>query len=263
MLKLVRCELWKLKRRKFILLVVLSAFLFPIPLTYFMTTPAMMADYPNKFDCYDALFNFVLGYSVQFLLPCIVGVVAAILFFMERDNETFKNLCTIPITSTQMVLAKVIVLFLFSILFCIASTVITAICGYLILGVVSKVGFELLMSVALGVMITAGTLPLITLVVFFSKTYIFSVLLCIFYTVMNVYVTFLFDVLPKLVLWLMPGSLTTLWTAQTMIDHGVDLHLEPAMAAIVPSGLQVFLILGGMTVVSGVLIDRIYRRRRD
>lgn len=59
----------------------------------------------------------VLGYGIQFLLPCIIGVIAAILFFMERDNDTFKNLRTIPVTSTQMVLAKIIVLFLFGIVF--------------------------------------------------------------------------------------------------------------------------------------------------
>ena len=64
----------------------------------------------------------VLGYGIQFLLPCIIGVIAAILFFMERDNDTFKNLRTIPVTSTQMVLAKIVVLFLFGIVFCVAST---------------------------------------------------------------------------------------------------------------------------------------------
>ena len=37
--------------------------------------------------------------------------------FMERDNDTFKNLRTIPVTSTQMVLAKIIVLFLFELFF--------------------------------------------------------------------------------------------------------------------------------------------------
>ena len=60
----------------------------------------------------------VLGYGIQFLLPCIIGVIAAILFFMERDNDTFKNLRTIPVTSTQMVLAKIIVLFLLELFLC-------------------------------------------------------------------------------------------------------------------------------------------------
>ena len=71
-----------------------------------------------------------LVFMIQFLLPCIIGVIAAILFFMERDNDTFKNLRTIPVTSTQMVLAKIIVLFLFGIVFCVASTIVTILCGF-------------------------------------------------------------------------------------------------------------------------------------
>ena len=46
----------------------------------------------------------------------------------ERDNDTFKNLRTIPVTSTQMVLAKIFVLFLFGIIFCVASTIATILC---------------------------------------------------------------------------------------------------------------------------------------
>ena len=98
MLKLVKCEFLKLKRKKFIPLVILAAFLFPIPLTYLMTTPSMMERYVDKADAFDGLFNMVLGYGIQFLLPCLIGVIAAMLFFMERDNDTFKNLRTIPVT---------------------------------------------------------------------------------------------------------------------------------------------------------------------
>ena len=92
MLKLIKCEFLKLKRKKFIPLIILAAFLFPIPLTYLMTTPSMMERYTDRADAFDGLFNMVLGYGIQFLLPCIIGVIAAILFFMERDNDTFKNL---------------------------------------------------------------------------------------------------------------------------------------------------------------------------
>ena len=62
---------------------------------------------------YTDYFQFVMGYGVELLLPCMIGVLAAMLFFMERDNDTFKNLRTIPVTSTQMILAKIIVLFFF------------------------------------------------------------------------------------------------------------------------------------------------------
>lgn len=113
MLKLVICEFSKLKRKKFIWLVVLSAFLFPVPLTALMTMPQTAMRYDSKIDIFSDYFQFVMGYGVELLLPCMIGVIAALLFFMERDNDTFKNLRVIPVTSTQMILAKIIVLFSF------------------------------------------------------------------------------------------------------------------------------------------------------
>ena len=106
------------------------------------------------------------------------------LFFMERDNDTFKNLRTIPVTSTQMIFAKIIVLFLFGLTFSLSSAVITIFCGSLI-AEVGGLGYKLWVAVEMGFFITAGTLPLVVLVVFFSKTYIFSILLCVFYSVLS------------------------------------------------------------------------------
>ena len=242
MLKLIKCEFLKLKRKKFIPLIILAAFLFPIPLTYLMTTPSMMERYTDRADAFDGLFNMVLGYGIQFLLPCIIGVIAAILFFMERDNDTFKNLRTIPVTSTQMVLAKIIVLFIF--------------------GIVYGIGYKLFLAVETGIFITAGTLPLIVLVVFFSKTYVFSILLCVFYSVLNMSATALFDTLPKTMLWLLPTPLTTFWSAGDMAAHGIKMDLEQ-MTGLIPSTFQVVFILGIMAFVSFLLIDRLYKQRGE
>lgn len=239
---------WKLKRKKFIPLVILSAFLFPVPLTYLMTTPSMMERYTDKADAFDGLFNMVLGYGIQFLLPCIIGIIAAMLFFMERDNDTFKNLRTIPVTSTQMVLAKVLVLFLFGVIFCVASTIATILCGFGTLEVYG-IGYKLFLAVETGIYITAGTLPLIVLVVFFSKTYVFSILLCVFYSVLNMSATALFDALPRTILWLLPTPLTTFWSAGDMAAHGIQMDLEQ-MNGLIPSTFQVILILGIMAIVS-------------
>ena len=60
MLKLIKCEFLKLKRKKFIPLIILAAFLFPIPLTYLMTTPSMMERYTDQADAFDGLFNLSL-----------------------------------------------------------------------------------------------------------------------------------------------------------------------------------------------------------
>lgn len=261
MLNLIKNEFRKLKRKKFIILVILSAFLFPVPLTYIMTTPAIMERYTDKADVFDGLFNSVLGFGIQFLLPCIIGIIAAILFFMERDNDTFKNLRVIPVTSTQLVITKILVLFIFGILFCVASTFVTIFCGLVTLEVYG-IPYKLMMAVETGVFITAGTLPLIVLVVFLSRTYVFSVLLCIFYSVLNMSATALFDALPKPVLWLLPTPLTTFWSAGDMVKHGIKLDIGQ-LAGLIPSTIDVTIILGIMAVISVLVIDRVYKYRSE
>lgn len=123
MLNLIRCEFWKLKRKMFVQLVLAASFLFPIPLTaiiYYLNTA--QDKYATKAAAFDALWQSVIGFGMLLLLPCILGIVAALLFFMERDNDTFKNLRTIPVTSSQMVFAKCIVLLFLSVVFCISRT---------------------------------------------------------------------------------------------------------------------------------------------
>ena len=259
MLKLIFCELTKLKRKRFILFVILSAFLFPPPLALMMLTPRMMARYNMKTELFDDFFQFVLGYGVELLLPCVIGVIAAMLFFMERDNDTFKNLRTIPVTSTQMILAKIMILFLFGLIFCLSTAVVTIVCGSLI-AETGGLGYKLWMAAEMGIFVTAGTLPLVVLVVFFSRTYIFSVLLCIFYSVLSLTAESCFEVLPKLVCWLMPIPLTNLWCAGDMVRHGVRGTLG-GLQHLVPTTMQTALILGVMAILSILLIDRLYKKR--
>ena len=261
MLKLIQCEFWKLKRKRFVLLVVLAAFLFPLPVTAVAMTPSIMGRYDTKAEIFDTLFSFIMGYGVLLLLPCVIGVLATMLFFMERDNDTFKSLRTIPVTSTQMVLTKIIVLFLMGILFSLASTFATILCG----SVVAEVGglaYKLLASVMLGIFITAGTLPLVVLVVFFSRTYIFSILLCVFYSVLSLTLEGLYGVLPKSLCSLCPIPLTNLWFAGNMADHGISMNLTE-LAHLIPSTFQTAATLGVMAVLSVLLIDRLYKRRGE
>ena len=119
-----------------------------------------------------------------------------------------------------MIFAKIIVLFLFGLIFCLSTAAVTIVCGSLI-AEVGGLGYKLWLSVEMGIFITAGTLPLVVLVVFFSKTYIFSVLLCIFYSVLSLTAESSFGVLPKFLCWLMPIPLTNLWCAGDMVRHGV------------------------------------------
>ncbi|MCM1123464.1 MAG: ABC transporter permease [Eubacterium sp.] len=261
MADLIWCECLKLKRKKFVLLVALSAFLFPIPVAMIVSAPQYMSMCSSKAEAFDELYQMTLGYGVELLLPCVIGVLAAILFFMERDNDTFKNLCTIPVTSTQMVFAKIILLFAFSILFCVMSTIATILCGSVTMEV-NGVAYKLLLAVELGIFITAGTLPLVVLIVFFSKNYIFSILMCVFYSVLSLTMESMFSVVPRAVCWLMPIPLLNFWTAGELNRHGWNLNLK-LLEAVIPTTTQTFLILCVMAVVSMAAIDFFYRKRRD
>ena len=261
MLKLVMCEFLKLKRKKFIWLVVLSAFLFPVPLTAMMTMPQTAVRYDSKIDIFNAYFQFVMGYGVELLLPCIIGVIAAMLFFMERDNDTFKNLRTIPITSTQMILAKIIVLFFFGIVFSLTSVLIAILCGGII-AEVNNIVYRFFFALQIGIFITAGTLPLVVFVVFFSKNYIFSVLLCVFYSVLSMTAESSFGILPKLMCWLMPIPLTTLWSAGNLITHGAK-HSVGMLEYLIPTTFQTIIILAVIASLSVIVIDYMYKKRGE
>lgn len=260
MLKLVLCEFAKLKRKRFVPLVVLSALLFPIPLSAFMMIPY---DYDTRAQNFDSYFTFVLGDGITLLLPCILGVIAAMLFFMERDNDTFKNLRTIPVTSTQMVFAKIAVLFLSGLLFSIATAFAAFACGCIVPEAeVTGAAYKLLLSAQVGFFVTAGSLPLVVIIVFFSKTYIFSVLLCVFYSVLSLCAEACFETLPWLLSRLMPVPLITLWTASDLIRRGMRENIS-RLEHLFPSTLEVTLIVGAMALVSVALIDYLYKKRGE
>jgi len=261
LLKLVVCEFSKLKRQKFILLVVLSAFLFPVPLTALMAMPQTAERYDSEIDIFNDYFQFVMGYGIELLLPCMIGVIAAMLFFMERDNDTFKNLRTIPVTSTQMVLAKIIVLFFCGIIFSLTSAFIAILCGGAI-AEVNSIAYRLFFAVEMGIFITAGTLPLVVFVVFCSRTYVFSILLCVFYSVLSLTAESSFGALPKLMCWLMPIPLTTLWSAGSLISHGV-MDGVGIMENLIPTTFQTIIILTVIALLSVIFIDYMYKKRGD
>lgn len=261
MLKLIICEFAKLKRKKLVLLVMLSAFIFPVPVTAMMTTSQMAGRFDSDAEVFNTCFQFIMGYGVELLLPCVIGVIAAMLFFMERDNDTFKNLRTIPVTSSQMIFAKIIVLFVIGVIFSLFSAFAAILCGNMI-SEVNGVAYKLFVALEMGIFITAGTLPLIVLVVFFSKTYIFSVLLCVFYSVLSLTAESSFGVLPKALCWFMPIPLTTLWSAGDMAQHGVIENVG-VLANLQPTTFQAIAILGGWAAVSVIAIDYLYKKRGE
>ncbi len=175
LLDLIICEFSKIKRQKFILFCLLAACLFPIPLTALAAKDSLH---------FEQLFKLVVTFGDFLLLPCVLSIVASILFFMERDSDMLKNLMTVPVSKTKLAAAKLSVLLIVSVAYSIAGLGAT-ILGGMIVGAVEGVAFKLGLSAVLGVMLFASVLPVTVLIVCFNKSYIFSIIVAFIYSVLN------------------------------------------------------------------------------
>lgn len=68
--------------------------------------------------------------------------------------------------------------------------------------------------------------------------------------------------MPRFRCWLMPIPLTNLWCAGDMVLHGARKSVG-RLQYMVPTTAQTVLILGVMSVLSILLIDRLYKRRGE
>ena len=187
MLKLIFCEFQKLKRKKFIQITICAAALFPIPITILMARDS---------QTFDQLFRACVIFGDFLFLPCVLGVIAAMLFFMERDNDTLKNLLVIPISRTKIVLSKLCVLLGLSVLYSVTSLGASLI-GGVIVGQVDNILLRLEISICLGFFIMIAALPVVSLILFSSKNYIFAVILSFAYAVIGFAVTMMFSSDPE------------------------------------------------------------------
>ena len=77
---------------------------------------------------------------------------------IERDCDTSKNLRTIPVTNTQLIMAKISMLFIFSVAFCLISTLSVALfCKLFHVGMVYGMTYKIFMSLIFGVLIVAAS----------------------------------------------------------------------------------------------------------
>ncbi|WP_258880034.1 ABC transporter permease [Clostridium estertheticum] len=253
MLDLIICEFAKIRRQRFILFSMLAACLFPVPLTVLVAK--------DRLD-FEQLFRLVVMFGHFLLLPCVLGVVASILFFMERDSDMLKNLITIPVNKTKLVIAKLTVLLIVAVLYSIAGLGATII-GGLIVGTVKGIVFKLGLSVVLGIMFFVSVLPVVIFIVYFNKSYILSTIIAFFYSFLNFSIALniigfahnivLITVLPASVIMRWWMSFWSGLTAENAIIRKPYMLSTPVCAGIL------FLI----AVISILLISIIYKKQED
>ena len=200
LLKLVKYELIKLRRRRFVQLVAVAAALFPIPFTMMV-----MGESAGKANQFDLLFEQLVELGFPIMLPIVLGIIASMLVFMERDYGTMKNLLTIPLSTNQIIIPKIITLFIFGVLFSVITLVASIIGGVVAGGTIQHVGHKMFIACVTGLFYTVATLPIVTVVVYFHKTYIASIVFTFFYTMVNFYLAY-------------TGQFTTMYASNRIIQ---------------------------------------------
>ena len=204
MVKLICCEIYKYKRNRILPALTASSIFFPIVLGI-MTGSEIegAATIPALHAGFDSLYNDSMVYSALLLLPGLFGCVSAILFFNERDCDTFKNLRTIPVTQNELIAAKLIVMYLWVGVYAVCSTASVALVGFFLEpAAVYDVPFKILCHVLAGFTMATVSLPVVVLVIYRNQSFLLSLLLSFLYSVVNWLLLVLFSTNEPFLRWL-------------------------------------------------------------
>lgn len=254
MLKLIEGEFRKLHRRPLLILATLASILLPIPVSILTARTG---------QGYDFLFKTVINIGHFVLLIPVLCIIASLLFFEERDNQTLRLLSIVPVSFSQLAWAKMIVLLIVSVsysIFAYIATVIGAMLGNM---PVENPIEKLLLCFVMGIMTWVAVFPCVTILVKLSKNYIFSVLLSFLYAILGFIFTNatipnpspnLFMVLPVNVIsrWLLP-IFNDLNTAKYPFDIGPSTVSTPVCV----------LYLIAYTIIFGVLLCKSFTKWKE
>lgn len=180
MLEMLTIEFNKMRRRPFILIATLAALILPAPISLLTAKTG---------QGYDFLYKSIINLGQLMLLIPVLCIVAAMLFFEERDNNTLKSLKIVPVSMKLLVSVKLIVLLIISVLysvFAFVTTVVFSVIGHM---AVEHVVYKLILCIITGIMVWVASLPCIALIVAINRNYILSVLFSFLYAVMGFIIT--------------------------------------------------------------------------
>ncbi len=264
MLKLVKCEFSKLRRKPLVFASVFASILIPLALLL------LPSDVQTSVDAVDAMMSSLFQLSAPLLLMPIIVVLASNLLFEEQDHDTIKNILTVPVSKAKLATAKMLILLIFAIGFMAAGGSL----GFIILLIQGwePVGFWELFFVGLseGIIMWVGAMPCVLLVVAMNKSYIVSVIVTFFYTAAN-YIFSMNDLFCMQPFGLnpgtlLPGPLVFRWTFQFYDHSDPSAELAALLERVSPfflSGIQVFSVVAAEAVVFLALIALVYKRQED
>lgn len=265
LLRLIQCEFAKLRRKPLFFAAAAISGLIPLGCALFLPD---FREFTNGAEAIDGMMSTLFQMSAYLLLMPALVVLASNLLFEEQDNDTLKNLITVPVSKSFLAIAKLFLLLMFSIAF-------MAVGGLVNLGIVIAAGWEpvgfgklFFVGIGQGIMMWAGALPCILLVVLLNRSYIISVIITFFYTSVNYifsmndfFITQPFGLNPGT---LLPGPLTFRWYFQYLDFTNSGAQMAALLERISPyfvNTAQAFLVTGAEAVIFVSLIALVYKRQ--
>ncbi len=262
MLKLITCEFLKLRRKPLVFVSVFLSILIPLACLL------LPSDTQTSIDAVDDIMSTLFQLSAYLLLMPVIVVLASNLLFEEQDHDTLKNLLTVPVSKARLAISKMLLLLIFSIGFMAAGGLLSFI--ILLLQGWEPIGFWRLFFVGLGegFMMWAGALPCVLILAALNKSYIISVIITFFYTMINYifsvndyFCTQPFGLNPGT---LLPGPLVFRWTFQFYDHSDPSAELAALLERVSPYFLnttQAFGVSAAEAVLFLTLIVFVYKRQ--
>ena len=126
MLKLIQTEFLKLRRRKFVWLMLLAALFMPFfALFYFQRIGETGID-PVQFYKWTAF-----SYTPWIILPVVLGMLCTMLMYDENQYNMLKQLWIVPVNPMGYFFSKFVVVLFYSVLFMVLTAVTSILAGVL------------------------------------------------------------------------------------------------------------------------------------
>ena len=172
----------------------------------------------------------------------------------------------VPVSRNQIVISKLSVMLILAVVYTVGGYLASAVCAKILGMILTGFLTKLILSIALGIMTYIAALPCILLVVWFNKNDIISVVITLFYTILNYVVHYTdagmlvptgFNIgtilpIPLIYRWIYsffsPGQWASLEFYQKM---------EPYFVA-TPICIGILLVIGAVSVI---VIFKVYKRR--
>lgn len=176
--KIIKTEFIKIKRYS----VIKAGFLMmslSVLLTWFFTTASAGPDWS-----FQLLVQEVIRSNATLFFPIVVTLVAGYIITREKTDDTLKNILTIPITFTKLLIGKLIVMLLLTILFSLFNGILTVLLNVLIKFpgmTVSAIILAFMQIICSNIFIYISMLPIIIVVSRMSGNFIVGVAIAFIY----------------------------------------------------------------------------------